>query len=76
MDDELEIRTYLYDPRRVMVKRHYEMRRVDDETLLARALVLWVCIHLESGQPMRMPADFAADFAPNLAPSISPNLSG
>jgi acyl-CoA thioesterase FadM len=34
--------------------------------LLARAYGLWVWVDLDSGRPIRVPADFMADFAGNI----------
>jgi acyl-CoA thioesterase FadM len=53
--------------KRATAVRHYTIRRVGDDELLARARVLWVWVDLESGQPIRIPAEFRQDFAPNIS---------
>ena len=47
--------------------RHYTITRASDGALIARASVTWVWIDLTTGQPIRIPPDFAADFAANRA---------
>lgn len=58
MDDELEITTYLSDVRRATAVRHYLIHRPKDDTLIARAHVLNVCVNLQSGQPRQFPIEF------------------
>lgn len=65
-DDELEVSTWVSDPKRATAIRHYTIKRVSDHKLLARAHVLWVWIDLATGRPIRIPADFLADFGPNI----------
>jgi acyl-CoA thioester hydrolase len=67
LDDELEISTWVSDAKRATAVRHYTIRRISDDKLLARAHVLWVWIDLASGRPIRIPDGFLADFAPNIA---------
>ena len=64
--DELEIVTWASEMKRATAVRHYTIRRAADDELLARAHVLWVWVNLESGRPIRVPADFRADFQPNI----------
>lgn len=66
LGDELEVSTYVSDPRRVTAVRHYHIKRAEDGALLARAHVLWVWVDLESGKPIRIPADFLDEFADNI----------
>lgn len=66
LGDELEVSTYVSDPRRATAVRHYTIRRLGDGELLARAHVLWVWVSLESGKPVRIPGHFLDDFAPNI----------
>jgi acyl-CoA thioester hydrolase len=66
MDDEVEISAYLSDYRRISVTRHYIIRRVSDDALLARARALWVCFDLNKQRPARIPDAMAHDFAPNI----------
>jgi acyl-CoA thioester hydrolase len=58
LDDELEITTYLSDVRRATAVRHYIIRRPKDDTLIARAHVLNVCVNLKTGQPRQFPVEF------------------
>jgi acyl-CoA thioester hydrolase len=67
MGDDLEVTTFISDVRRATAVRHYEIRRVADEALLARAHVLWVFVELASGRPRRIPAAFMNSFRPNVA---------
>ena len=67
LNDQLEIATWLSDVRRATAVRHYTITRVGDGVLLARARALWVWVDLQTGMPIRIPADFAADFAGNIA---------
>ena len=66
LDDELEVATWVSDVKRATAVRHYTITRTNDDTLLARAHVLWIWLNLETGRPMRVPADFLADFADNI----------
>jgi acyl-CoA thioester hydrolase len=68
LGDELEIATWLSDAKRATAVRHYTIRRISDDALLARAHVLWVWIDLASGRPIRIPDGFLADFGPNIVP--------
>ena len=67
LDDELELTTWVSDPKRSSAVRHYTITRVFDGALAARAHVVWVWIELATGQPLRIPQGFMADFAPNIA---------
>lgn len=65
--DELEIATWVSDPRRVSVMRHYTIRRAHDHALLVQAQAQWVWVDLVNGRPIRIPAAFLSDFAPNIS---------
>jgi acyl-CoA thioester hydrolase len=67
MGDELEISTFVAEPKRSTAVRHYTIRRISDNSLLGRAHVLWVIIDLATGRPRRIPAEFIADFRDNIA---------
>lgn len=67
LGDTLDVTTWLYDVRRATAMRHYRIRRVEDNALLARAHTRWVCIDLKTGRPRRFPAAFWEDFAANIA---------
>jgi len=64
--DELELSTWVSDVKRATAVRHYTIKRAADGELLARAHVLWVWVDLDTGRPIRIPADFVADFAANI----------
>jgi acyl-CoA thioester hydrolase len=61
-DEELEIRTWVEDFRRVRSHRRYEMR---DETgaLRLEARTDWVYVDAASGRPRRVPSEIEAAFA-------------
>ncbi len=63
LDDEIVIRTGIADFRRITSTRKYRMRRLSDGVLIAVAETQWAFINLETGQPMRIPAELAACFA-------------
>jgi acyl-CoA thioester hydrolase len=67
LDDELEIATWVSDVKRVTAVRHFTIKRVPDDALLARAHTLWVWVDIASGRPRRIPAQFLLDFTPNIA---------
>jgi len=43
---------------RLRVRRRFQIKRVADDTTLARAEIEYVCIELSSGRPMRWPPEF------------------
>jgi len=65
-NDTLEIATWVYDVRRSTAIRHYTLRRVEDNALLAQVNTYSVWVSLQTGQPVRIPASMLADFAPNI----------
>ena len=59
--DELEAGTWIVaNDGRLRVWRRFQLRRPADGRTLLRALILYVCIDLDSGRPRRMPPEFAA----------------
>jgi acyl-CoA thioester hydrolase len=68
LGDELEVITWVSDVKRATAIRHYTITRPRDGERLARAYALWVWVDLQTGRPMRVPANFMADFAPNIVP--------
>ncbi|MFQ5408509.1 MAG: acyl-[acyl-carrier-protein] thioesterase [Anaerolineales bacterium] len=66
MDDELEISTWISDPKRATCLRHYLITRVADGETLARCRTLWVWIDLETGRPIRIPPHFISAFKANM----------
>jgi acyl-CoA thioester hydrolase len=69
LGDEIEISTWISDVQRSTVIRHYAIRRVSDDVLLARVRTKWVWVDVKSGRPIRVPENFMADFANNLSTS-------
>ena len=43
---------------RLRVRRRFQIKRLADESTLARAEIEYVCIELSSGRPMRWPPEF------------------
>ena len=66
LDDELAISTWVSDVRRSTAIRHYAIRRMRDEAVLAMAHAYCVWIDLTSGKPIRIPEPFLADFSANI----------
>jgi acyl-CoA thioester hydrolase len=73
LGDELELATWLSDPKRSTAARHYTVTRVSDSALLARAHMLWEAADVKTRQPIPLPRPLAAGLAPNIAESHSPN---
>jgi acyl-CoA thioester hydrolase len=67
MDDELEVTTWLFNPRRVTVNRAFTVTRPRDGALIARAEALYAWVDLKTGKPMRIPEALLVDFAANVA---------
>jgi acyl-CoA thioester hydrolase len=62
MDDA----TWVSDVKKATAVRHYTVRRMADQMLLARARTLWVCVDLKTGRPIRIPLHFLADLSANI----------
>jgi acyl-CoA thioester hydrolase len=67
LDDTLEISTWLYNVRPATLTRHFDLRRVRDQELLAQLQTLWVMMDLNTGRPMRIPSSMVEILAPNIA---------
>ncbi|MFQ5967526.1 MAG: thioesterase family protein [Acidimicrobiia bacterium] len=70
LGDELEIRTWASDMRRVMAIRHYLISA--GGKLVARFRSQYVWVDIETYRPIRIPADFISDFRPNFSAGASP----
>ncbi|GAB4574101.1 MAG: hypothetical protein Kow0077_18980 [Anaerolineae bacterium] len=68
--DEVRVRTWVSDFKRSYSHREYEVWRVRDNALVARARAKWVYVNLETLRPERIPAAAEAAFDPSgeLAP--------
>ena len=64
--DVLEIRTWVSDLRRVRSQREYEVRRVGDRRLIARASTDWVYVDLARGAPTRPPEEMQRRLLPDV----------
>jgi acyl-CoA thioester hydrolase len=67
LDEELEIVTWLYNIRPATVTRHFDIRRVGEDELLARKQTLWVMLNLNTGRPMRIPDSMIKILSPNIS---------
>lgn len=68
MDEDIEIRAWLSDGRRISYVRHYDITRVSDGALLAQARGLWVCFDMKKRRPITVPQEMQEAFAPNVSP--------
>ena len=66
LDDELEISTWVAPHGRISADRFYAITRPRDGLQVAQAHTRWVWIDLQSGHPIRIPADFLSDFTANI----------
>ena len=66
LGEELEVVTWAYNMRRSTATRYYAIRRVSDETLLARVNTYAVWVEVKSGHVQRVSQDFLEDLRPNL----------
>lgn len=67
LGDTLEITTYLSNLRPIRATRHFIIRRQSDQALIAQANVLWVFVDLNTGKPIRVPAELLAGFADHIS---------
>jgi acyl-CoA thioester hydrolase len=67
LDDELDIATWLFNPRRATVMRAFTITRVRDQALLAQAQVRYAWLSLQTGLPIRIPPELMTAFAANLS---------
>jgi acyl-CoA thioester hydrolase len=67
LDDTLIISTYLSNIKRVSALRHYRIARFSDGKMLARVNALGVWVNLDTGSPVRVPAQMLVDFAENIS---------
>lgn len=62
--DEVEVSTWIADFRRVRSLRQYELRRVSDGALAARATTDWVYLERETQRPLPVPPEMVEAFRP------------
>jgi acyl-CoA thioester hydrolase len=66
LGDEIEISTWVSNAKRVSATRHFVLKRIGDDQLLARVNTGVVFIDLTSGRPIPIPDQFSIDLAPNI----------
>ncbi len=70
--DDLQVRTWVSTMGRVRSDRNYEIRRVRDSQLIARAIANWVYVDAERMTPTRVHPDIAAMFEAHEPPALAP----
>ena len=60
--EQIEVRTWVAEVRRVRILRKYEFRRKPDDTLIARGSTQWIYVDLSSGRPLPIPAEVLSLF--------------
>lgn len=69
--DQVRIRTWVADFRRVRSRRAYELRREADGALAARASTDWVFLDRDTGRPAVIPDEVIAAFLPHDPPAAA-----
>jgi len=67
--EELEVRTWVAEVRRVRIHRKYEFHRVADGALIARGATQWIYVELSSGRPLPIPDEVLRLFPPEPDPN-------
>lgn len=70
--DSVRVKTWVADFRRVRSRRRYELYRVTDNELVARAHTDWVFLDAATGQPATIPQEMIAAFFPEGPPDSAP----
>jgi acyl-CoA thioester hydrolase len=60
--EQIEVRTWVAEVKRVRILRKYEFRRTQDDTLIARGSTQWIYVELSSGRPLPIPAEVLSLF--------------
>jgi acyl-CoA thioester hydrolase len=60
--DELEVRTHVATVMAAKSERKYDIVRLQDEVVIARALTMWGFVDTTSGRPMRIPDEIYVAF--------------
>ncbi len=63
LGDEIVLRTWVGEASRLKFERFTEIRRNENNQLLAQARTLWVPIDSKTGKPIRVSADLRARFS-------------
>ncbi|MBV6417545.1 MAG: hypothetical protein CMLOHMNK_02275 [Steroidobacteraceae bacterium] len=62
-DDRISVSTWIAAcDRRLRCTRRFVLRRMDDGSVLASAMTVYVCLNLDTGRATRMPPEFAAAY--------------
>lgn len=71
--DELEVRTYVASVMAAKSERKYDIVRLRDEVVIARALTMWGFVEIPSGRPTRIPDEIyvAFGFEPRKRKAVS-----
>ena len=64
LDDEIILRTWLYDLNALYSFRRYAFFRAQDGALLFTAMTKWACVELATGRPKRMSPTFLNAYQP------------
>jgi len=70
LGEELEVRTWLSEIKRVRVHRKYEFIRKSDGKLIVKGETEWMYMDVKTGRPIAIPAE-AEEFLPVLPDSYS-----
>ena len=70
--DSVRVKTWVRNMRQALSKRAYELYRVGDDTLVARAHTDWAFIDVATGKPARIVPNSAKAFFPEGAPPDEP----
>lgn len=60
--DELEVRTWVADMKRVRAQRKYDFTRKSDGKLIAKGETHWIYVDLTTGRPIPIPEEMALLF--------------
>ena len=60
--DELEVRTWIADMKRVRAQRKYDFTRKSDGKVVAKGETLWIYVELTTGRPIPIPNEIAVLF--------------
>ena len=72
-NENVEVKTWISDFRRVTSRRAYEFYRQPENELVAKAYSDWVYLNSQTGLPARIPASMQYDFYPEGIPQRFPN---
>jgi acyl-CoA thioester hydrolase len=62
LGDEIEVRTWVSEMRRVRAQRRYEFIRKADGRVVVRGETLWIFVDLTTGRPIPIPAEILVLF--------------